>query len=421
SDAGDRQAALDSITEAVTHYRALAEANPAAFLPNLAGSLNNLSNQQSNAGDRHSSHLITNQLLASFPPGPRAELLVSRAHWLFTQDEHAEAITNLVSAARYADEAADPMWAGRARRSVRDLVETMRQSSIPRALMDQATAKLPDWAVVKLLDECIERFNRWLSAQDWSEREDFLRQTHAVLTTPEGLAILDIVRALYPEAMGLNNLAELLQEAEARGLPQVLDERRAWHTASDLLTKWLATPTWPEDLEFLRSNSALLNDPLVRNLLIANSDDPSSRQHLGILELADRLAIPDIYDAITDPTTAVDTAMAFIKQGHPEGIIPLLLAVPVLSRLPFVAPYLIAVHQLFAPADEDQNATHDTNELIKQAVTEGSEIQRGAGAKRLQELARHRPGHAGVLHALADALTAPSQDNPEETATSDAG
>jgi hypothetical protein len=49
---GDRDAALATITEAVQHYRALAQANPAAYLPDLATSLNNLSVQQSEAGDR---------------------------------------------------------------------------------------------------------------------------------------------------------------------------------------------------------------------------------------------------------------------------------------------------------------------------------------------------------------------------------
>ena len=51
-DAGDRGGALASITEAVEHYRRLAEAGPAAYLPDLAGSLNNLSNHQSETGDR---------------------------------------------------------------------------------------------------------------------------------------------------------------------------------------------------------------------------------------------------------------------------------------------------------------------------------------------------------------------------------
>ncbi|MGH3623537.1 MAG: hypothetical protein ACRDQ5_17350, partial [Sciscionella sp.] len=51
-EVGDRAGALDSITEAVGHYRALVQTNPAAFLPNLAGSLNNLANLQGEVGDR---------------------------------------------------------------------------------------------------------------------------------------------------------------------------------------------------------------------------------------------------------------------------------------------------------------------------------------------------------------------------------
>jgi tetratricopeptide (TPR) repeat protein len=51
-DAGDRDGALASSTEAVQHYRALAETSPAAYLPDLAASLTNLSLRQGDAGDR---------------------------------------------------------------------------------------------------------------------------------------------------------------------------------------------------------------------------------------------------------------------------------------------------------------------------------------------------------------------------------
>jgi hypothetical protein len=52
SETGDRDAALASITEATGHYRQLAQASPATYLPDLAASLNNLSNRQSETGDR---------------------------------------------------------------------------------------------------------------------------------------------------------------------------------------------------------------------------------------------------------------------------------------------------------------------------------------------------------------------------------
>ncbi|HSZ30549.1 MAG TPA: hypothetical protein VK784_12450, partial [Pseudonocardiaceae bacterium] len=52
SETGDRTGALSSITEAVRIHRTLVEQNPAAFLPDLALSLNNLSLWQSETGDR---------------------------------------------------------------------------------------------------------------------------------------------------------------------------------------------------------------------------------------------------------------------------------------------------------------------------------------------------------------------------------
>ena len=52
SATGDRGGALTSITEAVTHYQQLAQDNPAAFLPDLAMSLTNLSTCLSATGDR---------------------------------------------------------------------------------------------------------------------------------------------------------------------------------------------------------------------------------------------------------------------------------------------------------------------------------------------------------------------------------
>jgi Tetratricopeptide repeat len=51
TDSGQRESALDSMSEAVDLYRQLAEAGPATHLPDLARSLNGLSNCQSAIGD----------------------------------------------------------------------------------------------------------------------------------------------------------------------------------------------------------------------------------------------------------------------------------------------------------------------------------------------------------------------------------
>ncbi|MFI6246701.1 hypothetical protein, partial [Streptomyces sp. NPDC051016] len=77
SDTGDQQAALTSATEAVTHYRALVDGpNGPAFLPNLAGSLNNLAIQQSNTGNHQAAltsateAVIHYRALTQGPNGP---------------------------------------------------------------------------------------------------------------------------------------------------------------------------------------------------------------------------------------------------------------------------------------------------------------------------------------------------------------
>jgi len=52
AEAGRREEGLAAITDAVEVYRRLAAANPAAYEPDLAMSLNNLSNRLAEAGRR---------------------------------------------------------------------------------------------------------------------------------------------------------------------------------------------------------------------------------------------------------------------------------------------------------------------------------------------------------------------------------
>ncbi|MGW0868825.1 tetratricopeptide repeat protein, partial [Streptomyces sp. NPDC002611] len=52
AETGDRQAALEPAHEAVRHYTQLTHTNPAAYLPNLATALNNLANHLADTGDR---------------------------------------------------------------------------------------------------------------------------------------------------------------------------------------------------------------------------------------------------------------------------------------------------------------------------------------------------------------------------------
>ncbi|MFF4060093.1 hypothetical protein ACFYZ0_30630 [Streptomyces sp. NPDC001708] len=416
SGTGDRAAALTSITEAVGIYRSLTQTNPAAFLPNLAMSLNNLSNQQSEVGDHDDASRTYDQVISELPSGPQAELLVARARWRHLRDDHTGAASDLLSAAHRADETTESAWTGRSRRAVRQLTEELGRHVLARQALEPKLPDLPTWSKDELPPETISRINGWLSARSWPEQESFIQQSYPLLAAPEGRAALDLTRALYPEATGLNYLAAILDAAQERGLDQVLEELRETNARSALVSEWLATPTWPEDLEFLRSHPQLADDPAVRELLTSQWGDPASSQHLGILQLTDHLPAPDVYDAITDPTTAVDTAMEFIEQGRPDALLPLFLASPTLTQMPFVSPYLLSVYTVFSAPGTDSPSPAD---LSREAAAQGSEVQRGAGAARLRRLAQRRPDHATTLLQLATALTtaAPTPASQSETAS----
>lgn len=180
---------------------------------------------------------------------------------------------DLVMLAWLAAEAADtetrdhPPPAGRARRAVRGLVEELRRDPDSRTLLDQVQADLPVWATSVLADQSVERFTHWSSARTRPEREDFLRQTYTLLITPDEVAAHGIVRAVCSEAAALSELSDLLADASERGLDQVLSEHRAFHAAAALLSQWLVTPTWPEDLEFLRAHPRLTGDRKARSVI----------------------------------------------------------------------------------------------------------------------------------------------------------
>ena len=406
---GDRAGALDSITEAVAIRRQLTQASPAAYLPDLAGSLNNLAIRYVDTGDLRRALDAFATAWADLSPGPRAELAVARAHWRASRDDLAGAKQDLGEAAKWAQQETDPHWAGQSRRTVRDAVTALLTTggSAPAPQPD-----LPEWAWRPLPDDLIEVLNHWLSAASWEDRESLLR-TDPGLNSQDGRDTVRLACELYPEVQPLAQLAHILDNIAARGLDDILAEHRAAHQHADLLRQWLTTETWSASREFLQAHPGLLSDPRTLAALQAGADDPVFAQYLGVARLANRMPIPEVYDAITDRDMAVDAAMGCIEHGDAAKLHALFLAAPHLGQLPFVTPFLVAVHAVLTNAGEPGGDTPTAADLMRSAADDGSAIQRGAGAARLRRLARRLPAHAEALHNLADILTAPSSSDQE--------
>jgi DNA-binding transcriptional regulator GbsR (MarR family)/S1-C subfamily serine protease len=66
SETGERQQALDAAQEAVTHYRQLAQDNPATYLPDLAMSLNTLANRLSGTGERQQAREVAQEVITHY-------------------------------------------------------------------------------------------------------------------------------------------------------------------------------------------------------------------------------------------------------------------------------------------------------------------------------------------------------------------
>ena len=411
SETGDRTGALESITEAVGHYRELAAANPAAFLPNLARSLNNLASWYAEAGKPQRALNAFATAWVDLPPGPRAELAVTRSQWRASQDDLTGAVHDLHTAAGWAQQETEPRRAGRSRRAVRDTVAALLAPD------DTATVLrlgLPEWAWRPLPEDLTETLNHWLGAAGWGERE-FLLRTHPDLSCESGRAAVHLAGALYPEVEPLTQLADILDDIAARSLEQVLAEFRATQEHAELLQRWLTTTTWSQSRDFLQAHPGLASDPHTLAMLQAGIEDPLLAQHLGITRLAIRMPIAEVYDAVTDREMAVDTAMGCVERGDSAMLGDLFLAAPHLRQLPFVTPFLTAVHAVLDNAgqhDSDTATAVDITALMRTAATQGSDTQRGAGAARLRRLARRLPSHADTLHALADILTASDQPEP---------
>lgn len=319
---------------------------------------------------------------------------------------------DLTASAIAAAEEDNTRRAGRARRTVRaavlDLVEDAARD----------VCELPDWAQRPLPDDLFTVLNTWLGATSWAEQQSLLREN---LDLGSGRhEELRLAQMLYPEVTSLAELATIIDDIAARGADTVLAELGAIHAHADLLRQWLDTPTWTASRAFLRQEPGLLNDPRTLTALKNAADDPVIAQHLGIARLATRMPIAEVYDLVMDVSMAVDTAMAYVENGDRAAIGDVLLTAPHLLQLPFVAPFLLAVHAALTDAalapSPDQVA-----DLARAAAQQGTDTQRQAAAARLRRLARQNPAHDEALQTIIATITAPAHDEPAHDSIAHAG
>ena len=387
AETGDRDGALTRITEAIGYYRALALASPGAYLPDLARMLNNLT--------RLSGHLAAtegdapwHQAIAAFDdPLPRAELRTHYAQALVSNGRRDAAAEQLAAATAEAA-SGDAAALGRARRAIRSAAIALGAND-PR---------LPGWATRPVPDADTGVIDTWAAQHDWPSIDVFLTRQASNLQDDGFRTSLSVLADLFPGTPALALLQTVLADADNRGLDAVLADGRAAHADAELIREWLAIPTWEESARFLGQHHDELTSPRIRQLLDDNRDDEIARQHLAIVDLAATLPADEVYQIVTDSTTARERALDLIEAGDLTQLALVLGAAPAIAAVGITGAF---IHTIIALANGDSDTARQIAEIIAQHAKPS---QREALTIRLRAFATHQPDHAPALE-IADIIT----------------
>ncbi len=396
SETGDRAGALSSIIEAVGHYRELASANPAAYLPDLAMSLNNLSDRLADSGQASSIPAAWHTAIdAMAHPPARAELRTAWAHRLSTSDQPQRAWEPLRHAAAEAEapppgeQSPDRMWiilTMRARQAVRTLAQN---------LGPPATDGLPLWASAPLPDPHLNLANAYAQAENWPNAQAVLNEHREILTSPQFRATLTALAGLYLTNPVPGELLQLLDEIDESGIETAFALRHADHQRRALLTAWINTPTWTESLDYYRQHHSELSSVDIRAIL-ASVDDDTARQHLAILDLTDVMPAERVYSMLTDAAAAEDAAFEAIEQADLTRLATIATAAITALRTRSSTWALLCAVLLLA-ADQPEPACEIAHQLAEQA----SPLQRRAHTIRLRALRNHHHDLPGLDELIA--------------------
>ncbi|MGH3916345.1 MAG: hypothetical protein ACRDTC_23490 [Pseudonocardiaceae bacterium] len=224
SETGRPTEGLPSIEEAVTHYRALAQADLTRFLPNLTTSLNNQARILDGLGWSTEAVHLFDVMLAEHaePTWAQGVLLLARAHWLATTEGVAAATDDAAQATDLFQAAGDRRRGGQARQ----LLRTMRVDH-PAAVDEAWSARsdaLPVWLRLPTIDPAAAQLLiDWVRTTSWPESFDFLAAHAPTLLTDRAEASLEHLIDNNPGNTDLDQHLGILcaarEQASTRSVP----------------------------------------------------------------------------------------------------------------------------------------------------------------------------------------------------------
>jgi hypothetical protein len=300
---------------------------------------------------------------------------------------------DVVDAAHLADTDSDTNAAAQARRTIRATADSLASD---RAIGDAEpsetgaeTGNAPSWLLRSYPEDLAVLVNAWFAAESLADQAAALETLVSTTSSPAGATDLAVLVALHSDTPGVEELPSVLDAARTDGVMAVAQDRYYAQQRRAELAAWLEAPTWAASKTFLDSHPGFLSDPLVVAMLDSARADPLLAQHLGIARLATRIPLAEIYDLITDPADATDTALDAVERGDADLLRDLVLAAPKLLEVRFLAPYIAGAVALL---DGDPDTAADLMTVAADhAAQTGDTDTAAAAAARLRRLARRRP------------------------------
>ncbi|MDR2565178.1 MAG: hypothetical protein LBC97_03785 [Bifidobacteriaceae bacterium] len=420
ADVGSRTEAVQVAREARDLYARLAEANPAAFLPNLVDVTCNWMRML--GGDL--SLVNMGALMGGLAPGPAAELLVLCGARFADSGSRTTVSWGFLSLAiDLASREADPMWAARSRQVVRAVSSQLRLDPSSIAPDDP-----PAWLVATIDERTVAALEAWASEATWSRRAELiLDQAGPVFNDA---ATLEALSQLHPDQRWLEALIALKQPFEEGSLRETLKGLVEQEAAVALLNGWFRTESWADSEEYLKRHRQELDSPTARRVLAElasnHTDEPSritleATRHLGILTLLDAgVAAADVYDMVEDRSTASDRAMNALRQADGGMLVAIVMAAPAVgvpgtltgALLPLAFTWLL-------PGDghetDDEAETPGGPRLTPEAIAETIRPDRAPIAiSTLRHLIKARPDLAPRIEPYVAALVGASVEPVSE-------
>ncbi|MFB6827182.1 hypothetical protein ACFCXA_36980, partial [Streptomyces virginiae] len=328
------------ITEAVTIRRTLAQASPAAHLPNLAASLDDLS-KLAPARDAIAAYSAAESSLSAHPQASRL-LAVQRAALELASVDAELGIRSLIALTRATpvSGATDPAaFQAVLRLRAHHQTDEIHAAQVMALWRRETGSEPPPW--LALPQASLDLAGAWIGCPTWADSRAFWSDHADDLRSADTALALQTLTLVTPAA---DQHLRIAREAAVDGP----DSAFRPYVTTELLDAWIKLPNWQESQAYLADHEAALLHDQALSFLESDIETADSAVHFALITLARADGISTAYAYAESRSALHDRLQRLLKAPAAEP--DLLKAVALLELFVYQEPFTAAVHLAVAGA-----------------------------------------------------------------------